>query len=74
MEGANCNLNINECLRSTHTCPANAACMDLEGSFTCACHCCFAAASLGLHQTGCHRTSLLKVSRLPQKGALFTQL
>ena len=68
MEGPRCDLNINECLRSTHDCPANAACVDLEGGFSCICHWGFTAAPLGWNQTGCHRTPLLKVSTLAQNG------
>lgn len=36
-EGPDCNLDINECLRQTVTCPANAGCVNTEGSYKCPC-------------------------------------
>ena len=37
MEGPDCTININECLRGTDNCATNAACIDTNGSFACEC-------------------------------------
>lgn len=37
MEGPDCTININECLRGTDNCAPNAACIDTNGSFACEC-------------------------------------
>ena len=36
-EGPDCNMDINECLRQTVTCPANAGCINTEGAYNCTC-------------------------------------
>eukprot|EP00891_Asterochloris_glomerata_P005372 jgi/Astpho2/5372/fgenesh1_pg.00075_%23_44_t len=37
LEGPDCTININECLRGTDNCAPNAACIDTNGSFACEC-------------------------------------
>ena len=36
-EGPDCNMDIDECLRQTVTCPANAGCINTEGAYNCTC-------------------------------------
>lgn len=38
MEGANCDVDINECVRNTDRCSPNAACINTPGSYNCSCH------------------------------------
>ena len=37
-EGANCNQDIDECVRGLDDCSPNAACVNTPGSFTCQCY------------------------------------
>jgi hypothetical protein len=36
--GAEGCINVNECIEETHNCHTNAACIDTDGSFECACN------------------------------------
>lgn len=36
-EGAQCDIDINECVRGTADCSLNAACINIQGGFSCQC-------------------------------------
>ena len=42
-EGASCDVDINECVRGTANCPANAGCVNTDGGFDCPCYFGYAA-------------------------------
>lgn len=38
LEGINCQTDIDECVRGTHTCDTNAACLNTQGGYSCVCY------------------------------------
>ena len=73
-EGASCDVDINECVRGTANCPANAGCVNTDGGFDCPCYFGYAASGsfpLGLYpqRPACQSSALACVCLDPPAPA-----